>query len=52
MKMMKTPIKRQTLSSWIEKQDSMLFTEKQMLNIKTQIKCKKRVKDIQASLEN
>lgn len=50
--MMKTPIKRQTLSSWIEKQDSMLFTEKQMLNIKTQIKCKKRVKDIQASLEN
>ena len=48
--MMKTPIKRQTLSSWIEKQDSMLFTKEQML--KTQIKCKKRVKDIQASLEN
>ena len=26
--MIKTPIKRQTLSSWIEKQDSMLSTKK------------------------
>ena len=38
MKMIKTPIKRQTLSSWIEKQDSMLSTKKKiqqhMLNIK------------------
>lgn len=38
--MIKTPIKRQTLSSWIEKQDSMLSTKKKkkiqqhMLNIK------------------
>ena len=47
MKMIKTPIKRQTLSSWIEKQDSMLSTKKKNTTTyvkykKNQIKCKKR----------
>lgn len=38
--MIKTPIKRQTLSSWIEKQDSMLSTKKKK-NTTTYVKYKK-----------
>lgn len=39
--MIKTPIKRQTLSSWIEKQDSMLSTKKKKKNTTTYVKYKK-----------